>query len=97
MYAIDSARELFEQSKVEIQERIERQNQQIIQLEQRLSQLKQDAELAKMDFDDSRSAIDSEVLESYDRASKQTNARPTLLKSVKTFVGVVILRFQMKF
>ena len=31
MYAIDSARELFDQSKVEIQERIERQNQQIIQ------------------------------------------------------------------
>lgn len=80
MYAIDSARELFDQSKVEIQERIERQNQQIIQLEQRLSQLKQDAELAKVDFDESRSTIDPEVLESYDRASKQTKRPPYITK-----------------
>ena len=79
MYAIDSAREAFEQSKIVIQARIEEQNQQIIQLEQRLIQLKKEADLAQSDYENSRVSLDADSLESYDSARKQTKRAPYIV------------------
>jgi predicted nucleic acid-binding Zn-ribbon protein len=79
MYAIDAAREAFNQSEETIQKRIEHQNQQILQLEQRLKQLKEKASIAQDNFDTCRLSTDTDSLESYQHARSQTKRPPYIV------------------
>lgn len=80
MYAIDQARENFEAAKKVIDHRIEVQNQQIVQLELRLKQLKDSAEGAQTEYMDSRVAVTNDFIEAYDRTRSQTKRPPYVVK-----------------
>ena len=73
---------LFNQSEETIQKRIEDQNQQILQLEQRLKQLKDEASIAQDNFDSCRLSTDTDSLESYHHARSQTKRPPYIVAKI---------------
>ena len=82
MYAIDQARESFEAAKKVIDHRIEVQNQQIVQLELRLKQLKDSADGAESEYITSRETVSNDFIKAYDRARSQTK-RPSYVVKIE--------------
>ena len=81
MYAIDEAKDAFEQAKTEIDIRINKQSKQLIELDSRLKQIKSEVQLAEEDYFKSREPLDRNALETYDRIRTQL-ARPPYICTI---------------